>query len=84
MKNPKRIAIGATVTTKEPEEAFYSKYAGNPECIFRPGDVGIVEYNDAALVFRRYRYDWAYIVDFERSGQQWRVALTHNQIKQIV
>lgn len=40
------INIGDKVTCKRPVSAYYSKYAGNPECYFNPGMIGIVVTKD--------------------------------------
>jgi len=40
-KRAKRvIKVGDIVTCKRPEEAYYSRYAGNPICCLRPRDLG--------------------------------------------
>lgn len=40
---PKRkIKVGDIVTCRVPQQAYYSGYAGRPDCSFEPGDLGIV------------------------------------------
>lgn len=38
----KKIKLGMTVTCLKEEEAYYSGRNGNPQVIFKPGDIGIV------------------------------------------
>jgi hypothetical protein len=36
------LKVGDPITCVNAVEAFYSRYAGNPACLFGPGDVGVV------------------------------------------
>ena len=76
--------IGERVTCRTPVEAYYSRYAGNPECWFEPGDVGIVAEVDVPVVVNMTGHHFFSCVDFYKEGiphnerhggSPWRVGL---------
>ena len=85
MKN-KNIKVGDRVTCRKPVDAYYSKYAGAPECVFMPGDIGIV----AAVNVPKVKVKGSFVVvDFEKKGVVynrktgsciWRVGLNYDNI----
>jgi hypothetical protein len=64
---------GTTVTPLRRTEAYYSGYAGSPECFLEPGERAVVVSVDIPPVTgRRGNYITA---DFVRSSRRWTVAL---------
>lgn len=88
-----RPVIGQSVTSIVTREAFYSGYAGLPDCSFEPGDVGVVGAVDVAAVHapivwvgNKKTYPHGHnpvyaCVDFEKYGQIWRVNLYYSEIR---
>ena len=91
MSTPKGIEIGDIVTCREPTHAYYSRYAGNAECILQPGDEAIVKHLDVPSVHRE-GVSFT-VVDFDRPGVYmgnpkhnntlWRAALLNDNIKLV-
>jgi hypothetical protein len=85
-----RPQIGDRVTVKEAVTAWYSDYAGMPECSFEPGDIGIVGSVEIPYVTQRYRSknDEIYLcVDFYKEGvlmtennPDWRVGVAYSNV----
>ena len=88
-RKPKRKPkIGDLVTCKVRREAFYSGYAGNPECWFEPGMVGVVGNVDSPFV--RGTEALGVCVDFdgpmkfpEKNGNRWRCKLRRENLKSL-
>jgi hypothetical protein len=84
---------GDRVTCVAPVDAYYSRYAGRPECKFKPGMVGIVANIDSASVRSGpYGEDASVIVDFtgpefgfraDLMTTTWRAALRYGNVKLI-
>lgn len=47
-----KLKVGDKVRVKQPTEAYYSKYAGNPQVIITPELVGTVKATDVPYVRR--------------------------------
>lgn len=78
--------VGDFVTCKVRVEAFYSGYAGQPECWFEPGMTGIVGAVDVPFV--RGAGAPGICVDFdgplmspEKNGNRWRCKLRRDNVK---
>lgn len=83
-----RVKIGDRVTCIIRDEAYYSRYAGNPEMFFEPGMVGIVGSVDVPCTTYAYRRNGGtatfVCVDFrDATGREWRVGLYYNNVKPI-
>lgn len=82
------MRVGDMVTCKEAVPAFYSKYAGNPEVVFRPGMIGTVGAIDVpAVTGPEATYT---CVDFKGPASMstppntlWRVALSKDNISRV-
>ena len=80
--------IGDRVTCREREEAYYSRYVGNPECWFEPGDVGTVASVDVPVVRNTRGHLTFCCIDFYKGGipygkhgdSPWRVGLYYDNI----
>jgi len=69
--------VGAKVTPRERTEAYYSGYAGAPECFLEPGEVAIVvSVDNPPVTGRRANFLTA---AFERGGRRWTVALRRGE-----
>ena len=86
MARKPEVKVGDQVTCKSAEEAYYSGYAGNPECSFEPGDTGTVAAVEVPYVTRRN--STFVCVDFQKEGvscgshgEPWRVGLDYSNIK---
>lgn len=80
----KDVKVGIKVTCLNPEEAYYSNYAGNPICCFMPGDIGIVGAIDVPYVMTKNGKDKFFVcVDFEKDGQKWRVGIDYDNLKEV-
>lgn len=80
----KNIALGDVVTTRRPEKAYYSGYAGNPLCFFTEADRGIVGAVKVPYVAKTYAHgDYFVCVDFEKYGDVWRVGLDYADIVKL-
>jgi hypothetical protein len=61
-----RFHVGMRVTVREAVEAYYSGYAGNPECVLEPGMAGVVASLDVPYVRHRRGNSSSFAgVDFE-------------------
>lgn len=84
------VPLGTKVTCLRRVEAYYSRYAGNPECWFEPGMVGVVGAIDVPFVRGRARSnpeprtDTFCCVDFEVDGKEWRCSLDYHNIEIIL
>ena len=94
-----KVKVGDKVTCKVSKEAYYSNYAGAPECFFEPGEVGIVAHIDVPVVCRPKNrlgqkpapYTFT-CVDFDKPGVVlnrktgscvWRCSLHADNIKRV-
>jgi hypothetical protein len=79
----RQFHIGMRVTVREPQDAYYSGYAGRPSCAFEPGMVGTIASVDNPYVRRsRGRSESFACVDFlyptlAQSGEgfEWRAGV---------
>src|SRR5258708_39889674 len=81
---------GDRVTCVTPVEASYSYYAGNPECVYRPGMAGIATVCDSVSVrYGPYGEDVGVNVNFtgpahgKGGATTWRVFLRYGNVKVI-
>lgn len=75
------VKIGMKVTCVKKEEAYYSKYAGNPECFFECGDVGTVGAIDVPYVTTPSGKNKSFVcVDFDKMGKRWRAGVDYDNI----
>ena len=79
--------IGDIVICKTREEAYYSRYAGNVECWFEPGDEGVIASVDVPVVRNINGHLTFCCIDFYKEGipynqgqSPWRVALYDENI----
>src|SRR5436305_13025357 len=78
---------GDIVTCRTREEAYSSRYAGNPECWFEPGDEGVVAAVAVPVVVNTRGHLTFCCIDFYKDGipynhgrSPWRVALYYDNI----
>lgn len=72
---------GTTVTPLKRTEAYYSGYAGRPECFLEPGDrATVVSVDVPPVTGPRGNFLTA---DFARGGMRWTVALWHGEYSVI-
>ena len=88
MAKKPQVHVGDQVTCKQPEEAYYSGYAGEPKCSFEPGDVGTVAAVDVPYVTGRNTtfvcvdfYKEGIIYNEAHGGDPWRVGLDYSNIR---
>ena len=89
--NKKSVKVGDKVTCKTPTAAYYSDYAGNPVCIFKPGMVGVAAVVDVPSVCREgvsficvdFRVPGLYSGGKQHKQDTWRVALKYDNIVKV-
>jgi hypothetical protein len=63
------LEVGDRVTVYEAIHAYYSGYAGNPEMLFTPNDVGVVKSVRVPCVIFSEAYKDVFVqIEFEKSG----------------
>lgn len=78
------LEVGDRVTTKIPEEGYYSNYGGNPEIVFNPGDVGVVINPKVPKVRKSSGGDFFVLVEFEQHGKPQRVGMDLINLEKVV
>ena len=79
----KNLKIGDKVTVTVPREAYYSSYAGNPKCIFEPGEVGVIGAVKVPKVQSSPGGDYCCCIDFTKLGKKWRTSANYGVIKKV-
>ena len=81
--------VGDKVTTTLRTKAYYSGYAGQPECYFEPGDVGVIAQVKVpyvtgckGLTFNCVDF-WKEGVPYNQGRNPWRVAIDTKNLKKV-
>ena len=86
----KNLQVGDIVTVKEPIEAYYSAYAGNPEMIIQPGMIGRVMATKVPNVSTKGHFNCIDFITPEvfqgnpvHNNNVWRIAAKDSQLTKV-
>lgn len=86
--------IGDKVTVTSRQEAYYSNFAGNPECFLEVGETGIIgsvkvpkvtlprNAKETLKPFDKF-YEYFCCIDFEKNGKTYRTSASYPQIRRV-
>ena len=79
----KTFRVGDKVTVNTRQEAYYSGYAGNPDCFLEPGETGVIGAVKVPKVRRTPGGDYFCCIDFTKAGRTWRAGVNYGEIMRI-